>query len=127
MRHQSMYKRQKFIQRLYLYCTTFIYMLLFKASQNKLLKFLGTFILVLFRLFLYRLFKSTTTQRRSRHSTDTVKEFHAEAPQSTASEGLAHGQYLAARAGFKPATLRSKGNESANEPPRPTIDSMLFG
>src|SRR6218665_1633332 len=28
--------------------------------------------------------KSTTTQRRSRHSTDTVSEFHAEAPQATA-------------------------------------------
>ena len=48
------------------------------------------FILTL-RLFLKRLFKSTTTQRRSRHSTDTVFEFHAEAPQATASEGLAQG------------------------------------
>ena len=41
-----------------------------------------------FRLFLQHLFKSTTTQRRSRHCTDTVSEFHAEAPQATASEGL---------------------------------------
>src|SRR6218665_1363160 len=39
-----------------------------------------------FRLFLWRLFKSTTTQRRSRHSTYTVPEFHAEAPQATVSE-----------------------------------------
>ena len=30
-----------------------------------------------FWLFLQRLFKSTATQRRSRHSTDTVSEFHA--------------------------------------------------
>ena len=28
--------------------------------------------------FLQRLFKSATTQKRSRHSTDTVREFHAE-------------------------------------------------
>jgi len=28
------------------------------------------------------------TQRRSQHSTDTVSEFHAEAPQATASGGL---------------------------------------
>jgi len=38
------------------------------------------------------LFKSTTTQRRSRQSTDIVSEFRAEAPQATASEGLAHGR-----------------------------------
>ena len=43
----------------------------------------------LFRLFLWHLFKSTTTQRRSRRSMDTVSEFHAEAPQATVSEGLA--------------------------------------
>ena len=36
-----------------------------------------------FRLFLQRLFKSSTTQRHSRHSTDTLPEFHAEAPQAT--------------------------------------------
>ena len=41
-------------------------------------------------------FKSTTTQKRSRHSTDTVPEFHTEAPQATASEGLAQGPYVAA-------------------------------
>src|SRR6218665_120444 len=45
---------------------------------------------------------STTTQRRSRHSTDTVPEFHAEAPQATVSEGLAQGPYVAARAGVEP-------------------------
>src|SRR6218665_2701884 len=30
------------------------------------------------------------TQRRSQNSTDTATEFHAEAPQATASEGLHH-------------------------------------
>ena len=51
---------------------------------------------------------------------DTVLEFHAEAPQLTVSEGLVQVPYVAARAGFKPATFRTKGVESTNEPPRPT-------
>ena len=50
---------------------------------------------------------------------DTVSEFHAEAPQATASEGLAQGPYVAARPGFKPATLQTKGAKSTNEPPSP--------
>ena len=70
--------------------------------------------------FLQRLFKSTTTPRRSRQSTDTESEFHAKAPQATESEGLAQGPYVAARAGFEPTTLRPKGDETTNEPPRPT-------
>src|SRR6218665_318725 len=72
-----------------------------------------------FRLFLKRLFKSSTTQRRSRHSMDTVSEFHVEAPQATVSEGLSQGPYVAARAGYEPMTLRTKGAESTNEPPCP--------
>src|SRR6218665_156541 len=42
-------------------------------------------------------------------------------PQATASEGLAQGPYVAARAGFKPATIRTKGVKSTNGPPRPII------
>src|SRR6218665_3316143 len=72
------------------------------------------------RIFLKRLFKSTTTQKHSRHSTDTVPEFHAEAPHATVSEGLAQGLYVVARAGVEPTTLRTKGVESINAPPRPT-------
>src|SRR6218665_3440611 len=63
-----------------------------------------------FRLFLTRLFKSTTTQRRCRHSTnstDTVSGFHTEASQVFASEGHAEGSYVEARAGFEPATEKS--------------------
>src|SRR6218665_1213331 len=41
-----------------------------------------------FRLFLSCLFKSTTTERHSRPSTDTVSEFHAEVPKATVSDGL---------------------------------------
>ena len=48
------------------------------------------------------------------YSTDTVLEFHAEAPQATVSEGLAQGPYVTARTGFEPATLRLIG---ANVPP----------
>ena len=48
---------------------------------------------------------------------DTVSEFHVEALQAIASEGLAQGPYMAARAGFKTTTLRTKGDESTNEPP----------
>ena len=64
---------------------------------------------------------SSNTQRRSRHSADTpVSEFHAEAQQATASEELAEGPYVAARAEFEPAILRTKGAEFTNAPPRPT-------
>jgi len=58
---------------------------------------------------------------------DIVSEFHAESPQATASEGLAQGPHVAARAGFLPATLRTKGVESTNEPPRPTYCYCLYG
>jgi len=57
---------------------------------------------------------------RSRRSTDTVPEFHAQAPQATASERLAQGPYVAAKAGFETMTYQTKGVESTNEPPRPT-------
>jgi len=62
---------------------------------------------------------SSNPKRRSRHNSDTVSEFHAEAPQTTASEDLAQGPSVAARVWFEPATLRTKGDESSNEPPRP--------
>src|SRR6218665_1241283 len=78
-----------------------------------------------FRIFLYHLFKSTTTQKRSRHSVDTVPEFYAEVPQATASEGLTQDPYVAAKVGFEPATLRMKGVESTNEPPHPTDHRLL--
>src|SRR6218665_918866 len=55
------------------------------------------------------------------NSTDTVSEFHAEAPQATASEGLAQGPYVAR---FEPAVLRTTDIESTNEPPHPTIMSI---
>ena len=73
----------------------------------------------------FRLFYSTPSsplllRGASDDSTDTVLEFHAEAPQATATEGLAQGPYVATRAGLEPASLRTKGEESTNERPRPT-------
>ena len=73
------------------------------------------------QIFLLRLFRSTATQRCSRHSMDTVLEFHVEALQASASEGLAQGPYVVARVGFESAILRTKGIISANEPPHPTL------
>jgi len=62
---------------------------------------------------------------RSRRS--TVSEFHAEAPQTTASEGLAQGPYVAATAGFKHTTLRMKGDESTKEPHIVPFIAVFFG
>ena len=42
-----------------------------------------------------------------------VSEFRAEAPQDSASEKVAHGQYVAARAEIEP----TKCAESTNDPP----------
>jgi len=73
----------------------------FKLIQTQILSFIQTISIAPLQ--------SVTTQKRSRHSTDTVPEFHAEAPQATASYGLAQGPYVAARAGFEPTTLQLKG------------------
>ena len=47
-------------------------------------------------------------------------------PQATASERFAQGPYVAASVGFEPMTLRTKGAESTNEPPQPTLGYGLF-
>ena len=61
-------------------------------------------------------------QRRSRPQQLTLCwSLHVEMLQSTGSEGLAQGLYMAARAGFEPVTLRSKGIVSTNAPPCPTF------
>ena len=44
--------------------------------------------------------------------------------QATASEGLAQGSYVAARAGFEPTTLQLKGIDSTNAPPYPTREGI---
>src|SRR6218665_2127074 len=67
------------------------------------------------------LFKSIATQRRSRHSTDTVPEFRSQATQATLREGLDQGLYLSGRAGVDLMTLRTKGGDSTNTTPTPSI------
>src|SRR6218665_267033 len=62
------------------------------------------------------------TQRRSRQSTDTFSEFHAEAPQTTVSEELSQGPYVAARASVEPTTLRTKDVDSTHAPPKPHVE-----
>src|SRR6218665_1923973 len=61
-------------------------------------------------------YQFTTTQRRSRLSTDIVSEFHAKVPQATASKELTQGPYVyvAARAGIEPT--RPFGQKAPNLP-----------
>ena len=47
------------------------------------------------------------------YSTDTVSEFHAEAPQAIASEGLAQGPYVATRAEVEPTVESHRLNQCA--------------
>src|SRR6218665_303198 len=59
--------------------------------------------------------------KRSRPQQLTLyRSLHAEALTATASEGLAQGSYVAARAGFEPATLWWICIDSTNAPPRLT-------
>ena len=56
---------------------------------------------------------------------DTVSEFQATEQQAIASEGLAQDPFVESRAVFKPTTLRTKGDESTNEPPATTPHNVL--
>jgi len=56
---------------------------------------------------------------------DTVLEFHTEASQATVSEVLAQGHYVAARAEFESTSLRTKGIDSTNGSPHPTMAGMF--
>src|SRR6218665_1636857 len=73
--------------------------------------------------YFYSAFSSPLLLRGAHDTcTDTVPEFHAEAPQAPVSKGLAQGPYVAARAGVEPMTLRTKGVDSANVPHTPNIN-----
>src|SRR6218665_545972 len=60
------------------------------------------------------------------HSTDTVSEFHAKAPQATAGKGLSQGPYVTTRAVVEPTTLRLKVIASTKAPPHPTISFLSY-
>src|SRR6218665_1329949 len=48
------------------------------------------------------------------------RSLHVEPLQATVIEGFAQGPCVAARAGFEHTTLRAKGFDSTDAPPRPT-------
>src|SRR6218665_37223 len=68
--------------------------------------------------YFYSASSSPLPLRDARYSTDTMSEFRAEAHRQLRVKDLPNYYYVAARARFKPATLRTKGAESTNEPPR---------
>jgi len=55
-----------------------------------------------------------------------VLECHTDAPQATASEGLAQGPYMVARAVFEPMILQTKSDESTDEPPQLSNVQMVI-
>src|SRR6218665_456888 len=71
-----------------------------------------------FRPFLYRPFKSSTTQRRSRLQHGYCIGVSRRSAQATAGKGLAQGSYVGAIAGVEPTTLRLKVIVSTKAPPR---------
>src|SRR6218665_3812840 len=72
------------------------------------------------RPFLWRPFKSSTTQRRSRLQHGYCIGVSRRNAQATAGKGLVQGLYVTARAGVEPTTLRLKVIVSTKAPPRPT-------
>ena|SRR6218665_441983 len=90
----------------------------------------STFCIVLYYIVLYctvlyctvviHFYSARAFQKRSRPQQLTLcRSLHAEALQATASDGFAQGPSVAARAGFEPATIWSKGIHSTNSSPRP--------
>src|SRR6218665_959207 len=71
--------------------------------------------------FLYRPFKSSTTQGRSRLQHGYCIGVSRQSAQATVGKGLAQGPYMAARAGVEPTTLQLKAIDSTKAPPCPTI------
>src|SRR6218665_2197943 len=79
-----------------------------------------------FRPFLYRPFKSSTTQRRSRLQHGYCIGVSRRSAQATVGKGLAQGPYMPARAGVEPTTLRLKAIDSTKAPPCPTWWRLIF-
>jgi len=67
-----------------------LYIKVFSSAASSSLPVLSLYAISTIRSFIMAIsiapLQSSTIQRRSRHSTDTVSEFHAEAPQATVSE-----------------------------------------
>ena len=79
--------------------------------------------MVLYLSISIALLTARTFQKRSQTQwLPLCRSLHAEALQTTVSEGLAQGPYMVARAGFDLSTLRSIGVVSANAPPCPSMN-----
>src|SRR6218665_2097719 len=70
--------------------------------------------------FLYRLFKSTTTQRHSRLQHGFCIGVSRRSAWAIVGKELAQGPYVADTAGVEPITLRLRVIDLTNAPPRPT-------
>src|SRR6218665_576062 len=79
-----------------------------------------------FRPFLYRPFKSSTGQRRSRLQHGYCFGVSRRSAQPTAGKGLAQGHYVTARAGVEPTTLRLRVIDLTKAPPRPTYSLLYY-
>src|SRR6218665_985771 len=71
-------------------------------------------------------FKSTTTQRRSRLQHGYSIGVSRRSEHATAGKGHAQGPYVSARAGVEPTTLRLKVIVSTKAPPRPTMYVCMY-
>src|SRR6218665_876178 len=72
------------------------------------------------RRFLWRPFKSSATERRSRLQHGYCIGVSRRSAQATAGKGIAQGPYVTTRAGVEPTTLRLKVIDSTKAPSRPT-------
>src|SRR6218665_272440 len=94
---------QLFYQFLCTSCSVFSHRLHFSNSFHFLVATVHSF-----RAFLYRLFKSSTTQRGSRLQHGYCIGVSRRSAQATVGVGLAQGPYVTARAEVEPTTLRFK-------------------
>src|SRR6218665_1934215 len=80
----------------------------FLLTEIRFLLTLVSFVHSFIRPFLYRPFKSSTTQRRSRLQHGYCSGVTPQSAQATAGKGLPQGPYGAARGGVDPPPLRLK-------------------
>ena len=108
-------------------CSTFAVTACVYQNRLGLARDSSIYIIALYWSISIALLTAWDIQKRSRPQQLTMcRSLHAEALQATACEGLAHGSYLAAKAGFEPATLRSKGVDSTKAPLRLTINMIWW-
>src|SRR6218665_2200104 len=94
-----------------------------RSSSSRLSSLPSASFIHSFRPFLWRPFKPSTTQRRSRLQHGYCIGVSRRSAQATAGKGLAQGPYMAARAGVEPTTLWLRVIASTNAPPCPTVTS----